>query len=78
MTPPSVISDDMLRLFSIEVQDHRGRSLEDVVLEVLADVEHGVCPICAGSLHAVPGGARCGVCGSEILTGAEPAPAWVA
>jgi len=75
---PSVISDDVLRLFAIEVQDHRGRSLEDVVLETLADVEHGVCPVCAGQLHPVVGGAGCTVCGAEILAGAEPAPAWVA
>jgi len=75
---PSVVSDETLRLFAIEVQDHRGRSLEDVVLEVLADVDHGVCPVCAGSLHPVAGGVGCGVCGSEILAGAEPAPAWVA
>jgi hypothetical protein len=75
---PSVVSDETLRLFAIEVQDHRGRSLEDVVLEALADVEHGVCPVCAGRLHPIAGGAACTICGSEILSGAEPAPAWVA
>lgn len=75
---PAAISNEMLRLFAIEVQDHRGRSIEDVVLEALADVEHGVCPVCAGALQRVAGGVRCAGCGSEILSGAEPAPAWVA
>ncbi len=75
---PAAVTDDALRLFPIEVQDNRGRSLEDVVLEAMADSEHGVCPVCGGSLGPVAGGVRCGACGSEILAGAEPAPAWVA
>lgn len=76
MTPPAVT--DVPRLFPIEVQDHRGRSLEDLVLAALADVDHGMCPVCDGPLRPIAGGVRCGDCGSEILYGPEPAPAWVA
>ncbi len=78
MSPPAPVTDAAMRLFPIEVQDNRGRSLEDVVLEALAEVEHGMCPVCAGALHAIVGGVRCEACGSEILSGPEPAPAWVA
>ena len=78
MSAPPAITDATLRLFPIGVQDHRARSLEDVVLEALTDAEHGLCPVCAGALGPIPGGVRCRDCGSEVLAGAEPAPAWVA
>lgn len=76
MTPP-VTAVASPTLFPIEVHDNRGRSLEDVMLEVLADADHGPCPVCDGALAAIIGGVRCGDCGAEILQGEEPAPTWV-
>jgi hypothetical protein len=78
VSPPIATPVDTPRLFPIEVHDHRGRTIEDVVLEALTDGGTSICPVCAAPTTAVPSGVRCDTCGSEVLAGAEPAPAWVA
>lgn len=76
MNAPRVVETPTL--FPIAVHDQRGRSLEAVVLEVLADREHGLCPVCDGSVTPIRGGVRCVACGSEVIAGDEPAYAWAA
>jgi hypothetical protein len=67
------------RLFVVEDQAYAmGQSLDDVVLELLANADHGSCLVCDGTTHAIVGGARCEDCGTEIVMGAEPAPLWAA
>ena len=77
MTPPAMM--ERPRLFPLD--DERTalvRSLDDVVLELLAAADHGTCLVCDGTTHAIVGGAQCGDCGSELLLGAESAPLWAA
>ena len=76
MKPPT--APEAPRLVPIAVADQRGRSLEVVVLEVLADREHGICPVCEGAVMPIRGGVRCAACGSEVLSGEEPAYAQAA
>ena len=78
MTPPAMMMERP-RLFLLD--DERTapvRSLDDVVLELLAAADHGTCLVCDGRTHAIVGGAECEDCGSELLLGAEPAPLWAA
>jgi hypothetical protein len=77
MTPPTVMAE-LARLFPLDDHDPPGHSLEDAVLDMLADHAGASCLVCDGALERVPGGVRCVGCGSELLLGVEPAPAWVA
>ena len=77
MTPPAVMIE-LPRLFPLDDQHPAGRLLEDAVLEILAGPTSASCLVCDGALQYIPGGVRCVDCGSELLLGAEPAPAWVA
>ena len=78
MTPPAMMME-LPRLFPVEDEvSAQSRSLDDVVLEILASTDHGVCLVCDGRTHTIIGGARCDECGSELLMGAEPAPRWAA
>ena len=76
MTPPAVMIE-LPRLFTLDDRPP-GQPLEDAVLGMLADPASVRCLVCEGALESVPGGVRCVDCGSELLLGAEPAPAWVA
>ena len=67
---------ELPRLFTPDDRP-QGATLEDAALGILADPVGVQCLVCAGTLERVPGGARCLDCGSELLLGAEPAPAWV-
>jgi len=77
MTPPAVMAE-LPRLFPLEDHHPFGHTLEDAVLAMLADPTNAICLVCDAALERVPGGARCVDCGSELLIGAEPSPAWVA
>jgi hypothetical protein len=78
MSPPAMMIE-LPRLFPLDDEEPvAGRSLEDVVMELLADADHGRCVVCEGPTHAVIGGARCEDCGTEVLLGEEPAPLWAA
>jgi hypothetical protein len=77
MTSPGVMME-LPTLFTVDGQPPLGHSLDDAVLKMLAEPAGGVCLVCDGAVEAVPGGVRCIACGSELLLGAEPAPAWVA
>ena len=77
MTPPAVMIE-LPRLFPVDDQHPSLHSLEDAVLAMLADPTSALCLVCDGALEHVPGGVRCVDCGSELLLGPEPAPAWVA
>ena len=73
MTPPAMMMERP-RLFPLDgEQSVLRRSLDDVVLELLADADHGTCPVCDGRTHAIAGGARCEDCGSELVMGADVA-----
>ncbi len=60
------------RLFLVE-PDPRGpeQTLDEAIVTLLADPDHGTCLVCAGLTHAIPGGVACGDCGSELLVGDE-------
>lgn len=74
MTPPAMMMMERPRLFPLDGgQSAPRRSLDDVVLELLADADHGTCLVCDGRTHAIVGGAQCEDCGSELLMGAEAA-----
>ena len=77
MTPPGVMME-LPTLFNVDGQPPLGHSLDDAVLTMLAEPAGGVCIVCDGGVETVAGGVRCVDCGSELLLGAEPAPAWVA
>ena len=78
MSPPALMME-LPRLFPLdEASSVQGQSLEDAVLEILADTDHGTCLVCEGRTHPIHSGARCEDCGSELLMGAEPAPLWAA
>ena len=73
MTPPATMMERQ-RLFSLDgEQSVLRRSLDDVVLELLADADHGTCLVCDGRTHAIAGGARCEDCGSELVLGVDAA-----
>ena len=73
MTPPAMMMERP-RLFPLDGERSvLGRSLDDMVLELLADADHGTCLVCDGRTHAIVGGAQCEDCGSELLMGAEAA-----
>ena len=73
MTPPAMMMERP-RLFPLDgEQSVLRRSLDDVVLELLADADHGTCLVCDGRTHSIVGGAQCEDCGSELLMGAEAA-----
>ena len=74
MTPPAVMTE-LSRLFALEDDVYAtGSSLDDAVLQLLADADHGSCLVCDGRTHQIVGGARCQDCGAELLLGAEQAP----
>ena len=78
MTPPAVMTE-LPRLFALEDEAYAtGSSLDDAVLQLLADADHGSCLVCDGRTHQIVGGARCQDCGTELLSGADPAPLWAA
>ena len=71
MTPPAMMMERP-RLFPLDgEQSVLRRSLDDVVLELLADADHGTCLVCDGRTHAIVAGARCEDCGSELVMGAD-------
>ena len=73
MTPPAMMME-LPRLFPLDDETAAlGRSLDDVVLEILAATDRGTCLVCDGRTHAIVGGAQCEECGSELLMGAEAA-----
>ena len=73
MTPPAMMMERP-RLFPLDgEQSVLRRSLDDVVLELLADADHGTCLVCDRRTHAIAGGARCEDCGSELVMGADVA-----
>ena len=73
MTPPAMMMERP-RLFPLDgEQSLLRRSLDDVVLELLADADHGTCLVCDGRTHAIAGGARCEDCGAELVMGADAA-----
>jgi len=73
MTPQAMMMDRP-RLFPLDgEQSVPRRSLDDAVLELLADADHGTCLVCDGRTHAIVGGAQCEDCGSELVMGAEVA-----
>jgi DNA-directed RNA polymerase subunit RPC12/RpoP len=76
MTPPGVMME-LPTLFDLGGGPPLGHSLDDLVLAMLAEPARSVCVVCEGTLEQVPGGVRCVDCGSQILVGAEPTPAWV-
>jgi hypothetical protein len=74
MTPPAMMIMERPRLFPLDGERFAlRRSLDDMVLELLADADDGTCLVCDGRTQAIVGGARCEDCGSELLMGAEAA-----
>jgi hypothetical protein len=79
MTPPAAVVMEFPRLFALEDGAYAaGPSLDDVVLQILADADHGSCLVCEGTTRPIVGGVRCQDCGAELVMGAEPAPLWAA
>lgn len=67
------------RLFVVDDEASiTGPSLDDAVLALLADADHGVCLVCSGRTRAIAGGARCDDCGAEVVMGAASAELWAA
>lgn len=78
MTPAAPMIERPQLFVVVDEPSVAGPSLDDMVLALLADADHGVCLVCNGPTHAIVGGAQCDDCGAEVVMGAASSELWAA